>query len=277
VNAGGPLHDRVIVVTGGGSGIGAATVRHAAAEGARIAVLDRRDSDGVADAPGVHFVACDVTDHEMVEAALEQTTAEIGQIDGLVASAGINGVLAPIEDLHPDEWRQTLSVCLDGTFNAIHGAVPRFAERGGSIVVLASITGTRSFATEGGAAYAAAKAGVTALAQIAAVELGPRRIRVNAVAPGAVLDTRLWNERTAIRNLDRLAHERRIDSPLAGAETSADDVAQLILFLLGPASRRVSGAVIHIDGAQSLLGGGILKDAAPIELDPPKNPQLGLT
>jgi NAD(P)-dependent dehydrogenase (short-subunit alcohol dehydrogenase family) len=141
-------------------------------------------------------------------------------------------------------------------------------------VLISSITGTRSFATEGAAAYAAAKAGVAALAQIAAVELGRHGIRVNTVAPGAVLDTRLWDERTAIRNLDTLAHERRIDAPLVGPGTTAQDIAKLVVFLLGPHARRISGALIHIDAAQSLLGGGILKNIQPIELAPPANPQL---
>src|SRR5207248_349564 len=84
---------------------------------------------------------------------------DLGGLDGVVASAGINGVLAPIEDLDPGEWKQTLSVCLDGAFNAIHSAVPHLAGRDGAIVLISSITGTRSFATEGAAAYAAAKAG----------------------------------------------------------------------------------------------------------------------
>ena len=131
---------------------------------------------------------------------------------------------------------------------------------------MSSITGTRSFATEGAAAYAAAKAGATALAQLAAVELGPRGIRVNVVAPGGVLDTRLLAERTSARGLERLGHERHIDAALAGDATTSADVAELVLFLLSDAARRISGAVVHLDGAQSLLGGGVLKAAgvAPV-------------
>jgi NAD(P)-dependent dehydrogenase (short-subunit alcohol dehydrogenase family) len=264
-----------MVVTGGGSGIGAAIARRAAEKNANVAILDLRDSEELAATTNVHFVHCDVTDAYKVEQAVAQVSDSLGQIDALVASAGINGVLAPIEDLHPDEWRQTLSVCLDGTFHTLRAAIPKFRSEGAAVVLIASITGTRSYATEGAAAYAAAKAGVTALAQVAAVELGRLGVRVNAIAPGAVLDTRLWDERTAIRNLDSLAHERRIDAPLIGEGTTATDVADLALFLVSPKARRISGAVIHIDAAQSLLGGGILKDAQPIELPPPKNPQLG--
>jgi len=141
--------------------------------------------------------------------------------------------------------------------------------------VTSSITGTRSFATEGAAAYASAKAGIAALVQLAAVELGRYGIRVNAVAPGAVLDTRLWDERTMLRNLDKLAHERLIDAPLVGPPTTSEDVADLVLYLLSSAARRISGAVVHIDGAQSLLGGGILREGRSEPLSPPRNPLSG--
>jgi NAD(P)-dependent dehydrogenase (short-subunit alcohol dehydrogenase family) len=270
----GVLDGKTLAITGGGSGIGAAIAKRATGEGANVAILDLRDSENVTAAETARFFLCDVTDPTAVEQALAQVASAFGEIHALAASAGINGVLAPIEDLHPDEWRQTLSVCLDGTFYTLRAAIPYFPPQDAAVVLIASITGTRSFATEGAAAYAAAKAGVTALAQIAAVELGRLGVRVNAIAPGAVLDTRLWDERTAIRNLSSLAHERRIDAPLTGDGTTAADVADLALFLLGPAARRISGAVIHIDAGQSLLGGGILKDAAPIQLDPPRNPQL---
>jgi NAD(P)-dependent dehydrogenase (short-subunit alcohol dehydrogenase family) len=263
-----------MAITGGGSGIGAAIAKLAAAAGASVAILDLRDSENVTDSESVRFFPCDVTDPTAVEQALAHVADTFGTIHALATSAGINGVLTPIEDLHPDEWRQTLSVCLNGTFYTLRAAIPHLKREDAAVVLISSITGTRSFATEGAAAYAAAKAGVTALAQIAAVELGRLGVRVNAIAPGAVLDTRLWDERTVIRNLSSLAHERRIDAPLIGEGTTAADVADLALFLLGPSSRRISGAVVHIDAGQSLLGGGILKDATPIQLDPPRNPQL---
>jgi NAD(P)-dependent dehydrogenase (short-subunit alcohol dehydrogenase family) len=258
-----------VVITGGGSGIGAMVARQCARRGFAVAVLDLKDTDEVGDGVTTHFIACDVTDPAALARSFETAHRKLGRIDHVFANAGVNGVLAPIEDLSPEEWRATLAVCLDGVFYTLRAAIPHLADRGGAIVVTSSITGTRSFATEGAAAYAAAKAGIVALVQLAAVELGRYGIRVNAVAPGAVLDTRLWDLSTRLRNLDKLAHERLIDAPLVGNPTTSADVADLVLFLLSDAARRISGAVIHIDGAQSLLGGGVLRQGRISNLAPP--------
>jgi NAD(P)-dependent dehydrogenase (short-subunit alcohol dehydrogenase family) len=272
------LANRGLVITGGGSGIGAKVARRAVDAGARVAILDLKDSDGVANGRSIHYVACDVTDETVVAQSMATARERLGQLDGVFANAGIIGVQAPVEDLTPAEWRQTLDVCLNGVFYTIHAVIPHLTS-GGAIVATSSITGTRSFATEGAAAYAAAKAGVAALVQLAAVELGRLGIRVNAIAPGAVLDTHLWEEWTRLRNLEKLAHERLIDAPLRNAETTSDDIADLVLFLLSDLARRISGAVIHIDGAQSLLGGGILKsgqrqESSALSLPPPSGSRL---
>lgn len=247
-----------IVVTGGSSGFGLAVARRAVELGARVVSLDLADRDGTADGERIVFLPCDVTDADRVVAAFAQANATLGRIDGVFANAGVIGTMAPIEELRPDEWRRTLAVGLDGVFYTLNAAVQYLAVQGGSIVVTSSITGTRSFATEGAAAYAAAKAGAVALAQVAAVELGRFGIRVNAIAPGGVR-TRIV-ESAVVRGVDRLAHERRADAPLTGPQTSAEDVAELVCFLFSAAGSRISGAVIPIDGAQSLLGGGILRD-----------------
>lgn len=252
------LDGRGVVVTGGASGFGLAVARRAIELGARVASLDLADRDGTADGRELVFLPCDVTDADRVLAAFAEAGEELGRIDGVFANAGIIGTMAPIEELRPDEWRRTLAIGLDGVFHTLHAAVPYLSERGGSIVVTASITGTHSFATEGAAAYAAAKAGAAALAKVAAVELGRFGIRVNTIAPGGVR-TRIVESAT-VRGIDRLAHQRRADAPLTGPQTSAEDVAELVCFLFSDAGARISGAVIPIDGAQSLLGGGILRD-----------------
>lgn len=272
------LANHGLIITGGGSGIGARVARRAADAGAKVAILDLTDSLGVSNGRSIHYVACDVTDETAVAQAMAAARERLGRVDGVFANAGIIGVQAPIEDLTPAEWRQTLDVCLNGVFYTLHAAIPHLTP-GGAIVATSSITGTRSFATEGAAAYAAAKAGVAALVRLAAVELGRLEIRVNAIAPGAVLDTHLWEDWTRLRNLEKLAHERLIDAPLCNVETTSDDIADLVLFLLSDSARRISGAVIHIDGAQSLLGGGILRsgrrqESSALSLPPPSGSRL---
>lgn len=250
-----------IVVTGGSSGFGLAVARRAVSLGARVASLDVADRDGTADGHAIVHIPCDVTDAGRVEAAFAEASAALGgRVDGVFANAGIIGTMAPVEELRPEEWRRTLAVGLDGVFHTVHAAVPHLRDRGGAIVVTASITGTRSFATEGAVAYAAAKAGAVAVARVAAVELGRFGIRVNSVSPGGVR-TRIVESAT-VRGVDALAHERRADAPLTGPQTTADDVAELVCFLLSPAGSRISGADIPIDGAQSLLGGGVLRSGA---------------
>jgi NAD(P)-dependent dehydrogenase (short-subunit alcohol dehydrogenase family) len=260
--SGGDLVGRRIVVTGGASGFGAATARLAAGRGATVVAVDLADRDGIAGTDGIRFATADVTDPDGLADVVSSAATDLGGLDGVFANAGINGMQAPLTSLRPDEWRQTLAVCLDGVFFTLRAAVPHLGA-GSSVVVMSSITGSRSFATEGAAAYASAKAGATALAKLAAVELGPRGVRVNVVAPGGVLDTRLLAERTQTRDLADLGHERRIEAPLPGTTTSTD-VAELVCFLLSDAASRISGAEIHLDGAQSLLGGGLLKPIGQI-------------
>lgn len=254
----GALAGKGVAITGGTSGIGLAVARRCVAEGARVALLDLADHDGVADGERLLFVRCDVTDGEGTRAALEQAAAGLGGLDCVFANAGIVGTLAPIEEMTPEEWRRTTSVSLDGVFHTLRGAVEPLAARGGgSIVVTSSIAGTRTFGTGGVAAYAAAKAGAASLAQVAAVELGRHGIRVNTIAPG-VVPTRFVAGAT-VRGLDRLAHERVAGTPLADGSTSADDVADLVAFLFSDESRKISGAFVTVDGGQSLLGGGVMK------------------
>src|SRR5690606_27877879 len=108
------------------------------------------------------------------------------RLDIIVANAGINGVWAPIDQLTPEEWDKTVAINLRGTFLTLHYGVPAMKAKGGSIVIVSSINGTRTFSNPGTSAYASTKAGQLALGQIAALELAKHRIRVNVVCPGAI-------------------------------------------------------------------------------------------
>src|SRR5690606_13470790 len=125
-----------------------------------------------------------------------------GGINIVFANAGVNGVWAPIEELTPEEWDETIAVNLRGTFLTIKYTVPYLKQRGGSIVVNSSINGTRVFSNTGATAYAATKAAQVALTKMLALELAPHAVRINVVCPGAI-STQI-GENTQKRDLDEL-------------------------------------------------------------------------
>jgi NAD(P)-dependent dehydrogenase (short-subunit alcohol dehydrogenase family) len=257
------LRDRVALVTGAGSGIGRAAAVRLAGEGARVALLGRtedelREVEGeIASAGGEALVAlADVSKAGEVRRAVEDTVARWGRLDVVFANAGVNGVWAPLEELEPEEWERTLAINLTGTFLTVKYAVPHLRRRGGSVIVNASINGTRVFSNTGATAYSCSKAGQVAFAKMTALELAPARVRVNVICPGAI-DTRI-DENTDRRHLERVATPVEFpagDHPLEHRPGTAEQVAELVLFLASDAASHVTGTEIWIDGAESLLRG----------------------
>jgi NAD(P)-dependent dehydrogenase (short-subunit alcohol dehydrogenase family) len=258
------LEKRVALVTGAGSGIGRATALLLGQSNARVAALSRTaaEVETVAEAireQGGEAIAleADISRPDEMAAAVQQLTARWGRLDIVFANAGINGVWAPIEDLKPEEFEETLQVNLLGTFLTIKYAVPYLKQQGGSVVINASVNGTRIFSNTGATAYSASKAGQVAMMKMLALELAPHHVRVNAICPGAI-DTNI-DENTEQRHLEKVRQpveypEGRI--PLThGRAGTAEQVAQLVLFLASNASSHISGSEIWIDGAESLLQG----------------------
>ena len=255
--------NKVALITGAGSGIGKASALMLAARGARVAVLSRTPSEisktaqeiEAAGGEAISLVA-DVSLEADMESAVGAVISHWGKLDILIANAGINGVWAPIDDLQPDEWDKTIAVNLRGTYLSIHYAVPLMkAAGGGSIVVVSSINGTRTFTTAGATAYSATKAAQLAMVQQLALELGKSRIRINAVCPG-LIETNIPDS-TIKRNQDAA----RIpviwpegDIPITGGKAgTSEDVAEIVTFLASEKSRHITGSPIWIDGGQSLL------------------------
>lgn len=255
--------NKVALITGAGSGIGKASALMLAARGARVAVLSRTPSEisktaqeiEAAGGEAISLVA-DVSLEADMESAVGAVISHWGKLDILIANAGINGVWAPIDDLQPDEWDKTIAVNLRGTYLSIHYAVPHMkAAGGGSIVVVSSINGTRTFTTAGATAYSATKAAQLAMVQQLALELGKFRIRINAVCPG-LIETNIPDS-TIKRNQDAA----RIpviwpegDIPITGGKAgTSEDVAEIVTFLASEKSRHITGSPIWIDGGQSLL------------------------
>lgn len=256
------MQDKVALVTGAGSGIGEASALLLAERGARVALLGRTASELEEVAEQVRqlgsealVAVADVTDEEAVGEAVRATRERFGRLDVVVANAGVNGTWAGIETLTVEDFRSTIDINLTGTFITIKATVPHLP-RGGSVVVTASVNGTRIFSNSGASAYSASKAGQVALTKMLAVELGPRGIRVNVVCPGAI-DTEI-SDNTDAQNADVTIPVEfpRGNIPLTGSTPgAARQVAELVGFLASDAAGHITGTEVWIDGAESLLQG----------------------
>ncbi|CDZ56749.1 SDR family oxidoreductase [Neorhizobium galegae] len=257
------LENQVALVTGAGSGIGKAAAMKLAAEGAKIALLGHtrteieKTAQEIEKAGGEALVLeADVSDENRMREAIDQLAEKFGRLDIVVANAGINGVWAPIDDLKPEEFDRTIAVNLRGTFLTLHLTVPHLKAQGaGSIIVVSSINGNRTFTTPGATAYTATKAAQVAMVQQLALELGRHHIRVNAVCPGEI--------ETNIGDNTKLRHEQETAIPVEwpegqvpisdGKPGKSEDVAEVIAFLACDRSRHVTGTPIYVDGGQGLL------------------------
>ena len=258
------LAGKVALVTGGGEGIGKASALLLAKEGARVAVLGRtrenldRAVEEIRKAGGEGMtVVADVSEPNEVRLAVDEIIQAWGRLDVVFANAGVNGVWAPIEELKPEEWDQTLDINLKGTFLTVKYAVPHLKERGGSVIVCSSINGTRIFSNTGATAYSSSKAGQVAFTKMIALELAQWKVRANVICPGAIESN--IDDNTEKRDLGKA--ETPVEFPEGqvplthGEPGTAEQVAQLVLFLASDASSHVTGTPIWIDGAQSLLQG----------------------
>jgi NAD(P)-dependent dehydrogenase (short-subunit alcohol dehydrogenase family) len=258
------FQDQVALVTGAGSGIGEAAAELLARRGAKVACLGRSEEDVVQTVQTItkrggtaSVLVADVSDPAAMERAVRDITDKWRRLDIVVANAGINGVWAPVEDIKPDEWDQTLAVNLRGTFLTMKYTIPWLEKSGGCITVISSVNGTRMFSTAGASAYACSKAAQVALAKMAALELARHKIRVNVICPGAI-STEI-DESTHKRDLEEIRPPVEFPAgsvPLTeGRPGSPRDVAETVAFLASSAARHISGTEIYIDGAQSLLQG----------------------
>jgi len=259
------LQGKVALITGAGSGLGRATARLLAACGARVGAVDRDASRlqevtaeiAAAGGSAVALVA-DVTSREQLEAAVATIDRSWGRLDIVCANAGVNGTWAPVDELDPDDWDETLRINLKGTFLTVRATVPLLKRcGGGSIIITSSGVGTRMFTQTSASAYAASKAGQVAFGRMIALELAKHKIRVNTVCPGAfasniIKGTRFQNTRNL--RLPVLYPEGNV--PLTGGPTgTAEQIAQTIWYLASDFSDHVTGTEVYVDGGQSLLMG----------------------
>ena len=242
----GELEGKVAVVTGAGTGIGAAISRALAREGAAVACtsLPTDPYQAVVDDIRAHGgravgIPLDVTNPEQAEQVVDRVAQELGGLHVLVNNAGITDDQLILR-MKPESWRRVLGVNLDGTFNVTHAAVRVMVkQREGRIVNIASVVGLMGNA--GQANYAASKAGVVGLTKSLARELGSRNITVNAIAPGYIqtpMTAKLNDEQ-------RKALIANLAIPRLG---TPEDIAEVVVFLAGRGGSYISGEVVNVSG-----------------------------
>lgn len=243
-----------VLITGAGQGIGAATARRLAAEGARVLVTDldperaaRVAADIVAAGGRAESLACDVTDRAAVEAAVAHAVAEFGALDVLVNNAySCAPDQALFEDEPDDVWERDLDVTLSGAYRCARAAMAHLAASGrGAIVSIGSVNGVQDF---GNHAYSAAKAGLTSLTRTLAGHAGPRGVRVNLVTPGTIR-TDAWSGRE-----DELARVSGL-YPL-GRVGEPEDIAAAVAFLASRDAAWVTGTTLCVDGGLTAVNTG---------------------
>lgn len=248
----GLLDGRKAVVTGGGSGIGRATCRRMAEEGARVAVLDvnAESAEDVAKEIGGIGFGVDVGDPDALRTAVDAAATDMDGLSIIYNNAGTSA-FNKLHELELDDWDRVLRVNLTGVWAGIRAAVPHLlAAGGGSIVSTASISGTRPAAGE--SPYAASKAAVAALTASAALEYAPT-IRVNAVSPGMI---RTAMTAPMFEFMPNQVERFETGTPVARIG-EPEDIADVVVFLCSDLARFVTGQNIVVDGGLTLHGSGV--------------------
>ena len=248
--AGLPLQGRCAVVTGGASGIGYACAVTLAKQGAQVTVLDMDPAvTSVFDLPAIHGVVCDVTEAAGVRDAIDASVAHTGGLDILVSNAGIFSASNLVGEMPEEEWQRSLDINLSGAMHAVRQSIP-YLRLGWEPAVV--IIGSKNVPAPGpgAGAYSVAKAGLTQLARVLALELAGDGVRVNTVHPNAVFDTAIWTEEVLASRAARygMSVEAYRKSNLLHQEVTSNDVAAMVCAMAGATFRCTTGAQVPVDG-----------------------------
>lgn len=253
------------LITGGGTGIGAAVARRMAADGFAVCVAGRRPEplEALAAEIGGHAVVADVADPAGPAAAVAGAVERFGRLDALVCCAGTGAGGTAVEQTL-ERWDRVLATNLTGVFLTCQAALPHLIETRGAIVTVASLAGLR--AAPASVAYGASKAGAIMLTQCIAVDHGPQGVRANCVCPGWIrteMADRAMDELGGLRGTGREGAYELATAPVpARRPGEPGEVADLVAWLAGPQSTYVNGAVVTVDGGSAVV------DAASLAFGP---------
>jgi NAD(P)-dependent dehydrogenase (short-subunit alcohol dehydrogenase family) len=255
------MKEKVSLISGGGSGIGAAIARKLASEGAMVAVMGRRSGplEAVAEECGGLAIVGDATSGADCDRAVRLTVERFGRLDGLVANAGASGG-APALDTDDNAWADALTGNLTTAFALARASLPVLIESRGAIVVMSSLAGL--FALDGHLGYTTAKHALIGFARSLARDYGPRGVRVNTICPGPVrtemlgglIETIAAKSGTSVENAYA---EAAADLPLRRM-AEPEEIAAICAFLLSDEASIITGAVIPADGGASIVDPGSL-------------------
>ncbi len=254
------LQGQRILVTAGAAGIGRAIAEAFQREGARVFVCDV-DTAALArlasEQPGIGLCVADVAARDQVARLFDAVVASLGGLDCLVNNAGIAGPTGKVDQIDPEEWDRCIAVDLTGQFNCVRLAVPHLRQSANaSIMNVSSLAGRLGFPLR--TPYAAAKWGVIGFTRSLAAELGPERIRVNALLPGIVAgerQQRVLTAKAAARGISFEEMERLAFSYTSIKEyVSAEQLADLVLFAASPRGASISGQALSVCGDTNMLG-----------------------
>jgi NAD(P)-dependent dehydrogenase (short-subunit alcohol dehydrogenase family) len=240
------LRDKVVIVTGGAHGIGAAIVRRCCEEGARVVSvdIDRERGEALAAQGGARFDATDVSDHAAVGELIARTARDFGRLDCIVSNACLHQY-ASVENTPPEMWERVIAVNLSATYHLAHHGAPQLRkQKGASMVIISSVQAVRGF--HNAAAYATSKGGQLALMQQLAADLAPA-IRVNAILPGTI--------RSYPESMDAAQEKYWSDIHALKRIGECVDVANGVVFLASDEASFITGHGLAIDGGASVYGG----------------------
>lgn len=245
------LKNKVAIITGGAGGIGSAAAKLLLSHGAKVMLVGNIEKDLKQltlniNSANIAYCVADVSNQEDTKRYVDETISKFGRIDILFSNAGIEGTVSPIENYPDDTFNKVIDVNLKGVWYSLKHVLPKISD-GGSIIITSSVAGLKGF--EGLGAYVASKHGVIGIMRTAAIEYGPRNIRVNTIHPGPVENQMMRRIEKSISPDDSQVAKSGFEANIPlGKYSTSEQIAELVLFLVTDSGKNITGCTYVMDG-----------------------------